>query len=265
MPRWLRVLVTSWAFLMFFAGSPLIGWVLFPLVRLRSSSTHEYRERCTRILSRGQRIFASWLERWRLVEAPRTVALPSGIDPSKPYVLIANHPSLIDVVLLLGWFDRLTCVAKAGWYRSIVLGPLLRASNYLRGPTSGAMDEADGVRGAMVEHLRRGHPLLVFPEGTRSLPGRMHRFRRGAVDAAIRAGVPIVPVFVAIDRPFLVKGAPFWAAPRDTARYSIEVWDAIDTSGLTEDDGRELNQSLQRRYQERFARVLESRQESAAA
>ena len=48
----------------------------------------------------------------------------------------------------------------------------------------------------MVQHLESGHPLLVFQEGTRSLPGRLRRFRRGAVEAAVRAKVSIVALLL---------------------------------------------------------------------
>ncbi len=261
MPRWIRILLTGWSFFLFFSGSPLIGIVLLPAMRLFAKDREEHRRRCTRLIQRAMRLFAGWLRFAGLIEPPPEIPSLAGVSPGQSYVLITNHPSLIDIFFLLGMFDGLTCVTKRSWYRSIVLGPLLRQTHYLPGP--GVGDESDTFS-AMVEHLEEGHPLLVFPEGTRSLPDRMHRFRRGAVEAAIRAKVPIVAFFVSIDRPFLMKGVPFWKVPSDTARYSMEYLDVIDTSALSVRDARRVNADLQDRFNARFTRMLRERAEDHA-
>jgi 1-acyl-sn-glycerol-3-phosphate acyltransferase len=256
MPRFFRILLTGWSFFLFFLGSPLIGMVLLPVLRLFAKGREDHRRRCTRLIQRAMRFFAGWLRFAGLIEPPPEIPRLNGVSPGQSYVLITNHPSLIDIFFLLGMFDGLTCVTKRSWYRSIVLGPLLRQTHYLPGP--GSWDEGDTFQ-VMVEHLEQGHPLLVFPEGTRSLPDRMHRFRRGAVEAAIRARVPIVAFFVSIDRPFLMKGVPFWKVPSDTARYSMECLDVIDTSVLSVTDAKQVNADLQARFHARFARMLEGR------
>jgi 1-acyl-sn-glycerol-3-phosphate acyltransferase len=260
MPRWVRILLSGWSFFLFFVGSPLIGILLFPVLRLLSESREEHRRRCTRILAGGFRIFTGWMSLARLIEPPPVVVLPESVEPGEPYVLVTNHPSLIDVILLLASFEGLTCVVKGSWYRSLVLGPLLRSANYLPGPGSGE-EESEDMLGTMVEHLRAGHPLLVFPEGTRSLADRLHRFRRGAVEAAIRAKVPIVAMFVAIDRPFLMKGRAWWDVPRSKAHYSIELLEVIDTTQLQAEDARAINQRLQTRFAARFEQLLAGRGE----
>jgi 1-acyl-sn-glycerol-3-phosphate acyltransferase len=260
MPRWLRAVVTGFAFAVFFGGSALFGAIAFPLLRLRAKDREDHRTRITYLLHRCQRVFA-WFMRWmRINRAPIDVALPRGVDPKKPYVMITNHPSLIDAVFLLGWFEGLTCVTKGSWYGSFVLGPLIRQSHYLPGPGSGA-DDSEDMLSAMVAHLGKGHPLLVFPEGTRSQRDRLNRFRRGAVEAAIRAKVPIVPLFIDVDRPYLMKGVPFYRVPKEAAQFRVEAFDVIDTMPLTVDDAKRVNAELQARYQARFARMLAERAE----
>jgi 1-acyl-sn-glycerol-3-phosphate acyltransferase len=254
MPRWLRIVLTGWCFFLFFFGSPAIPLVIFPWLRLTSKDEAQYRQRCTSLLHRANRFF-TWLMAFHgLVDAPSRVSLPDGVDPTRPYVLVCNHPSLIDVVLALGWFEGLTCVTKGSWKRSLALGMLLRNTNYLPGPTG----EGEDVHGAIVAHLREGHPLLVFPEGTRSLADRMHRFRRGAVEAAFEAGVPIVPMYLDVTEPFLMKGVPFWNTPPRAPIYRPEFFDVIDpkTDGR---DAKEVNQDLQDRYRARFAKTIARR------
>ena len=263
MPRALRIALTAWAFLLFFLGSPLIGLVVLPAARLFAPSADAHLRRCTRWIAGAHRVFWGWLSLSGLVHRrPDPVALP-GLGAEQPYVMVTNHPSLIDVILLLGSYDGLTCVVKGSWYRSIVLGPLLRQTTYLAGPGSG-LDESEDMLGTMVEHLRAGHRLLVFPEGTRSLPGRLHRFRRGAAEAAVRAGVPIVALFIEVDPPVLRKGVPFWKVPSRAARFRVELLDILSTEGVAEGDARRLNAALQARFQERFAAAAGAPMEAAA-
>jgi 1-acyl-sn-glycerol-3-phosphate acyltransferase len=262
MPRWLRIVLSGWAFFLFFVGSPLIGLLVLPVLRLFAKDREDHRRRCTRVIGRLHRVFWWWCSTSGLI-APRPTPVPlPGVAPGQPYVMITNHPSLIDVILLLGSYEGLTCVVKGSWYRSLVLGPLLRQTAYIPGPGSG-QEESEDMLGTMVEHLQHGHPLLVFPEGTRSMPNRMHRFRRGAVEAAVRAGVPIVSLFVSLDRPFLTKGVPFWRVPQDSVTYAVELLDVTETSGVPVDGARALNAELQARFLARFQRMLAERVEAA--
>jgi 1-acyl-sn-glycerol-3-phosphate acyltransferase len=260
MPRWLRVVVTAFMLALFFGGSPMIALLFLPWLRLSSRGREDYRRRVTYFLHRCLRFFSACIRFSRLADCPVHVALPAGVPEGGPYVLITNHPSLIDTVFLLGWFRGLTCVTKGSWYRSIVLGPMIRASAYLPGPGSGAEESEDMLR-TMVEHLGRGYPLLVFPEGTRSQPDRLLRFRRGAVEAAIRAKVPIVPIFLGVDRPYLTKGISYLKVPKDTARYSVEMLPVVETRDLGVDDAKRINAELHAQFQARFLRNLAERAE----
>ena len=254
MPRWLRIVLTGWCFFLFFFGSPVIPLVIFPWLRLTSKGEAQYKERCTLLLHRANWFFTRLMAFYGLIDAPSRVVLPEGVDPRRPYVLVCNHPSLIDVVLSLGWFEGLTCVTKGSWKKSLALGMLLRSTNYLPGPTG----DGEDVHGAIVAHIRKGHPLLVFPEGTRSLARHLHRFRRGAVEAAFEAGVPIVPMYLDVTEPFLMKGVPFWKAPPRAPIYRPEFFDVVDPRTETRDP-KQVNQDLQDCYRARFAKTVAAR------
>jgi 1-acyl-sn-glycerol-3-phosphate acyltransferase len=255
MPRFVRSAISIVGFALFFAGSPFLGLVVFPLLWLFSKNDADHKRRITRLVNKAQWLFTEWMRFFGVLTAPRSLPLPPGVDPEKPYVLVANHPTLIDTVLLMGWRDEATCVAKGAWYRSFVLGPLLRQTNYLPSPRKDEGPESRGMLERMTEHLRAGHALLVFPEGTRSEPDHLHRFRRGAVEAAIAVGVPIVPVFVGVDRPFLMKGWKPWNAPKGKPRFIVEVMPAVDTTAPGA-DAKAINADLQARFQARFDRLL---------
>lgn len=254
MPHWLRIVITGICFAIFFGGSPFLALVVFPWLRLTSRDREHFHERTTYVLHRGTRHFIRFVNAVGMIRAPLDVALPPGVDPTKPYVLIANHPTLIDIVLSLAWFPGLTCVAKGGWYSSFVLGPLLRSTNYVPGPGAGD-DEAEDLLGAMTSHVERGFPLMIFPEGTRSKRGNLNRFRRGAFEVAFAAGVPLVPMYIDVDRPYLMKGMPFWKVEKIPPRFSAEFFDIVEPA-TEPGTAKDALARLTERYRARFARTL---------
>ena len=110
-------------------------------------------------------------------------------------VLVANHASLIDILVLFGLFRPYKWVSKASNFRLPFVGWNMRLNDYvplLRG-------DRDSVL-AMLEHcgrhLDRGSPILMFPEGTRSPDGALKAFKDGAFDLAVAHGVPVIPIAV---------------------------------------------------------------------
>ncbi len=246
-PRPLRVVLMAALFVAFFVGSPVIALVLFPLNRLLSGAAAK--RRATYFLHRGM-AFISWTARaLGLVDLDLP---PPPVDLGGRYVMISNHPTYIDMIVILGVFDRLTCVTNGRWWKHWALGRLLRSTEYLPGPGSG-LSESDSMLDTMVAHIERGHPLLVFPEGQRSLPDSLRRFRRGAIEAATRADVPIVPLFLAIDRPYLTKSVSIWKAPRRAPTYSFDWFPVIHPADF-DHDAKKIQKHVESLYQARFSR-----------
>jgi 1-acyl-sn-glycerol-3-phosphate acyltransferase len=255
MPRWLRTILTASCFGIFFVGTSAIGLVAGLYYRMRRVAPEDRWAFTTRI-NRRLNLFAGLMRDFGLI-AYWPPKLPAGFE-NRPFLLIANHPTLIDVVLLLSSLPQLTCVVKASWYRSFVMGPMLRRTEYLPGPGHDGDEDDAPVVLRMEEKLRRGVPVLVFPEGTRSLATSLRRFRRGAIEAAIRAGVPILPLFIAPDQALLMKGQPFYVVPKQTAAYRFEFFEPIETAGR-DLDSRELTREIAARFEARFEKLVEER------
>jgi 1-acyl-sn-glycerol-3-phosphate acyltransferase len=105
---------------------------------------------------------------------------------------------------------------------------------------------------SMSAHLRAGFPLLVFPEGHRSLPDRLRRFRRGAVYAAARANVPIVLLYVWLDRPYLTSNISIWRPPTVAPKWHFECFDPILPEALDR-DAKRIHEHVEQLYQTRHA------------
>ena len=252
MPRWLRKFMAALSFAMFFGLGLVLGLVFFPVARLLTWRKERHRRLCTWMLGKGYPTFCYWMRLVGLIDY-EPITLPDDLPKDRPYVLIANHPTLIDVLFCLGWFQGLTCVVKAAWFRGFLLRFLLRSTNYVAGPGLPGDDAAFApALDRMVEQLRAGRPFVVFPEGTRSPPHGLLRFHRGPFEAAVRAGVPIVPLFIAVERPGLNKEHPL---PPDYLKYTFDWLPWVDCAKEGA-NSKELRAQMQDAFQHRLDRYL---------
>lgn len=244
MPYLLRVLLTGGAFLLFTLGGATIGWFLLPFARAGGRSLRAQQRRNRQVIFGGYRFFAGALRVMGLIEyrPPPLSRLPAG-----PYVLVSNHPSLLDVMILLGTFPDMTVLVKASWFESRFIGPLLRGGGYLPGPSPGDGEDGAPVLDRIVATLRGGSSVLIFPEGSRSPPGELRRFRVGAAEAARRTGAPLLPVVLACGQRTLLKGQAWYqGVPDRSIRYDLTL---LEPMRVADDvDSRAVTRALRERY-----------------
>jgi 1-acyl-sn-glycerol-3-phosphate acyltransferase len=158
---------------------------------------------------------------------PRTTHLAM---PAAPYVLVANHPTLVDVTAIGATVPDATIIAKSTWFRNPFIGRVLQYCDHIEvaddGPFSGAavVDEA-------VARLESGIPVLIFPEGTRSPERSLGKFRAGAFIIAARAGVPVVPLLVSCEPPTLMRGHPWYEMPERPPIMTIRQLPVVEGRG----------------------------------
>jgi 1-acyl-sn-glycerol-3-phosphate acyltransferase len=122
-------------------------------------------------------------------------------------ILAANHPTMLDALLLVARLPRSACIMKADLMRNVFLGSGARLARYIRNDSARTM-----VRLA-VEDLKSGGQLVIFPEGTRTVAAPLNHFRPGVTLIAKLARAPIQTVFIETDTPYLSKGWPLWKLP----------------------------------------------------
>jgi 1-acyl-sn-glycerol-3-phosphate acyltransferase len=139
-------------------------------------------------------------------------------------VIVANHASLVDILVLYGLFRPFKWVSKAELGRVPFVGWVLRLNDCVlvrRG-------DRESIRQMMEEsraHLADGSPLLLFPEGTRTLDGRLQPFKDGGFKLAAETGAPVIPVAVAGTFEALPKTGP-WLRKRMDCK--VEVLEPLD-------------------------------------
>jgi 1-acyl-sn-glycerol-3-phosphate acyltransferase len=132
-------------------------------------------------------------------------------------IVAANHPTMLDALVVVARLPRGVCVMKAGLMRNIFLGGGARLARYIRNDVGRGM-----VRDA-VETLREGNQLVLFPEGTRTVVAPINAFRPGITLIAHLAQVPIQTVVVETFSPYLTKGWPLLKAPPVPVRIRLRL------------------------------------------
>lgn len=143
-----------------------------------------------------------------------------------PAVIVANHLSLLDVLVLYGLFRPFKWVSKAEVFKVPFIGWNMRMNDHvavLRGNPESVREMMDHCRA----HLARGTPILIFPEGTRSRDCRLQRFKDGAFKLAAEAGVPVIPLAVVGTGDALPKHG---LVLREQMRGQVTVLDPIPPS-----------------------------------
>ncbi len=172
------------------------------------------------------RLFRSFL--W-LLEATGLAKLDlSALDAlrGEAGVIIApNHPSLLDAVFVISRVPDLVCIMKAEIRDNILLGAGARLAGYIRNDSAVNM-----VRGAVLE-VRGGHPLIVFPEGTRTRRRPVNAFKGGFALIAKHAGATIQTLFIDTDSPFLGKGWPLLKRPTLPLVYRARLGKRFTVTG----------------------------------
>lgn len=136
-----------------------------------------------------------------------------------PAVIVANHSSHLDILVLFGLLRTFKWVSKIENFKLPIIGWTMKINGY-PGVKRGDRASVVEMMQACGEWLKAGVPVLIFPEGTRSMDGKMRYFKDGAFQLAIEHGCPIIPVAVHGTADVLPKNG-FILGPRMRARVEV--------------------------------------------
>lgn len=219
-----RFIGTSLFWFFFGVIGLICGFLLLPLVYLFVRRP-DRRQVIARDMIRGAFVMFVWVARnMRLITCDITGM--EHWDPNRSQLLLANHLTLIDVVILLSLFPQVDCVVKAAVTRNPVLRVSAGTANYI---SNRAPDE---LLDFCVERLNAGSSLLLFPQGTRAIRGEPLRFKLGAAEIALRAGATIVPIAIDCAPQMLAKNVPWYRIPPSQPRFRISVLPPVEAASL---------------------------------
>ena len=220
MKRFLKIIASGIGFSSLGVLGVLFSLLVLPLLHLLPGGREKLHRRTRWFVFRYFRALAGFLE-WAGIFDLRTEALPPRKELDGVLIL-ATHPGYLDVVILLSLIDQLTCVVKAGIWNNPLFGWVVKAAGYIP-----ALDPTMVIEEG-AKALARGETILLFPEGTRTLPGEPYAFHRGAAHLALHSRAPILPILVACEPPLLAKGHRWYDMPRDPCDYSFRAIAPLD-------------------------------------
>ena len=122
-------------------------------------------------------------------------------------IVAANHPTMLDALVVVARLPRGACIMKAELLRNVFLGTGARLARYIRN------DSGRGMVREAVACLKEGGQLVLFPEGTRTVRRPINDFKAGITLIAHLAQVPIQTVIIESESPYLTKGWPLLRPP----------------------------------------------------
>jgi 1-acyl-sn-glycerol-3-phosphate acyltransferase len=184
-----RLLVTVWCYSFFVLGSVLWGVLVIPLTIVLSRFEPRVRDLFTDCTQAALGIFIKLLPFMKL-SVDRSRRLRDGCR-----VLVVNHQSWLDPIVMLSLERRLSGPARGYLFRTPIIRSVLKLGRFYL---------SDGGEPAPLERMRRGveealahrGTLLFYPEGTRTRTGRIGDFRLGAFRMAVEYKLPIQPVVI---------------------------------------------------------------------
>lgn len=164
-------------------------------------------------------------------------------------LVIANHPSLLDIVFLMSNIKRANCVVKESLCKNIFLFPAIKACNYI--PNS----KNEELLAKSCEALKNGEVLVVFPEGTRSDNGIF--FHKAASYIGIHSAKNIFQIAIKMYPKSLKKNQPWYVTPSEKLKYDIFEIGEIDILNFLNDRpnpirARQLHKMIVQNYQKEF-------------
>lgn len=216
-----RVFATGLSFTIFGLGGLFVPLLATPWIRLTSTTQAERQTRARLLIHRSFRFYIHIMRGLGIL----TWEINDEHLLRRPGLLVlANHPCLIDVVFLIAFIPNPDCIVKGALLANPTMRGYLRLTGFLRNDRG-----AELIDDARIS-LAGGSALIIFPEGTRTVPGQPLRFQRGAANVALRTHTAITPVTILCEPITLTKQHNWYQVPAHKFKMTLRVGADIPVS-----------------------------------
>jgi 1-acyl-sn-glycerol-3-phosphate acyltransferase len=218
--RWVG---TAVSFFLFGLGGLFQGIVLHPLIFLFVANKQRRRALSRRVVGASMALFIRVMALSGVADF--NIYGRHNIEPGRNYLIISNHPSLIDIVYLLSVFPNANCVVKASMAKNPLFYFLIKSAGYLSNDDSVSM-----ILNA-VETIDAGESLVVFPEGTRTQHGGRPKFDIGAAAIALRSDCECLPIVIECNPTTLTRQDVWYRIPDRKVHFRALIGASFRVSG----------------------------------
>ncbi|GAA5215103.1 lysophospholipid acyltransferase family protein [Corallincola platygyrae] len=222
-----RMLATGFCFAFFGLGGLFLALLVFPTIALFSRDQVTRRKRVQAAISRSFRFFIGVMRAFGVMTFSAEDI--DKLTTDKGTIVVANHPSLIDVILLGAVMPRFDCIVKQALWHNPLLKGVVNAAGFI--PNSAGEEVINTCR----ERLEEGENLVIFPEGTRTVPGQKIKLQRGAAQIAVRTQAPVRLVNIVCSPTTLTKGEKWYDVPPLRPHFRLKVGELVESKGFCGD------------------------------
>lgn len=236
-----RVLATGFSFVVFGLGGVFISITVAPVCILIAKNAQHRQLLCRQAYSTSFKLYILMMKWLGLL----TYEVSGLENLEKGAIILANHPSLLDVVFTISLVPRANCIIKGSLYRNIfTLGPIT-ASGYID-------NDSEDLVSHCLSALESGSELLIFPEGTRSDASEPIKFKRGAANIILMSEADVCPLVITCTPSTLRKNENWYSVPKVPPHFTLKFHPSLNLDHLR---NLEEPQSLRSR---KLTRVLEN-------
>ena len=239
-----RTVLSAWAWLVM--GVLVIVWVVLVAVVWVVTWPFDRDRYWTGFVFRRICVVHQWLNPlWRFRVTGVRIT-----DPRRPYVVVANHESFVDMLLISHIPWEMKWLSKESIFKIPLLGWMMRMSNDILLRRGDKRSIIAAMRDAN-DRLDHRLSVMIFPEGTRTRDGSLGEFKDGAFRLAIEKGCPILPLVVDGTRTALE--ADDWRM--NATHAEVRILEPIETTGMTRDDIEALRDRVRTLIADELARM----------
>lgn len=220
-----RLFATATAFTLFGLGGVIVPLLALPILYILPGGESKRQVRARKLVHWTFWIYIHIMRllgilTWEIDHLERLQR--SGI------LVLANHPTLLDVVFLVAFIPNADCIVKS----RLMMNPAMRGFVKLTGYITN--DSAEMLMNSAKQSLDRGSALIIFPEGTRTKPGQNLSFQRGAANIIVRSDIVPTPVMIKCEPATLSKQHKWYHIPKESKFHlSFQVLDDLEMDTFT--------------------------------
>jgi 1-acyl-sn-glycerol-3-phosphate acyltransferase len=215
-----RVFGIRLCFFLFGVGALILGYTILPLLRLLTKDPEQKDLNAQHMVSLSFRFFVFVMESLGLIKFHFKGF--EQLRPGEAHFMIANHPTLIDYVVMVSQLKNCYTLLKADASNNPFMKKVIQTTGYISNA------DPDKAYQQIQRLLKNGQNLLIFPEGTRTMAGKPMKLQRGAANIALRLNMPVRIVRINCLPRFLTKECRWYTVPHKKIQFSIEVGELVD-------------------------------------
>ncbi len=248
-----RILATGFGFAMFGIGSILLSLVVFPLISLSIQNEEKCHALSQKIIRKSFCLFIGTLSFLKALSY--RFENMECLQNDHGTIIVANHPSLLDIVLIASRMPRCDCIVKEALFKNFFLKGVVKAAGYI--PNA----NAETLLNDCQQKLRQSGMLVIFPEGTRTKADKPITLQRGVANIALRTHSNIRIVTVYCSQCILTKEQKWYQTSAQKPEFIISahekliIDDFINQENPLAIDARHLTDFLQKQLTDHIEQI----------